>query len=232
MRRDLKKKQEPPVGRAPQIPDDLEALVVREGDGLNDLSEVAMNGAQLAGSRPPSLLLSQSRLTNVDLSASVVSRLRTIDVTFKDCNLSNVESADAQFLRVVFAECKLSGFGVTAGSFTDVEFRGCRLDFASLAEVKFKRVTFHDCRLRDADFSGTTLENVRFVACDLTRAMFGNARIEGSQMLRCDLTDVRELRDLRGIAMEWNDVLALAHPRAAAFGIEVTGAGFDNSSVI
>ncbi len=197
-------------------------------DMADELSEASIRGAQLVGAVAKGLLLAQSRLAKVNFEESELGRFHATDVAFDACNLSNVKLSDASFARVLIAQSKLSGLHVTKGLFVDVEFNGCRMEFASFGQAKLKHVTFTDCRLSEADFSETTLDRVRFVDCDLSRATFARMRVERSEMRNCKLTELKGLAELRGVAMEWNDILAHADVFASALGIGIaTGAASD-----
>jgi hypothetical protein len=53
-------------------------------------------------------------------------------------------------------------------------------------------------------------------------------RVERSEMRNCKLTELKGLAELRGVAMEWNDILAHADVFASALGIGIaTGAASD-----
>jgi uncharacterized protein YjbI with pentapeptide repeats len=205
----------------PEIPEDLDALSIDPDDLPDDLSEVSIGEAQLIGIQANGLALSHSRLMKLNLTESRLSRLQASDVVFESCNLSNVQLPEPAFWRVKFAGCKLSGLQVVKGAFIDVTFAGCRLDLAAFSELKFKRVTFTECDLREADFSRMTFESVRFADCNLTSAMFGRIEIERAEIRHCTLTGLRGLRELRGVAMERDDVLFNAEMFANELGVEI-----------
>jgi uncharacterized protein YjbI with pentapeptide repeats len=209
----------------PRIPDELGEATLDAGDMVDELSDVSIRGAQLLGTVVKGLLLTQSRLTKANFEESQLGRFHATDVAFEACNLSNVSLPDASFARVLLSQSKLSGLHVTKGSFVDVEFNGCRMEFASFGQAKLKNVTFTDCQLREADFSETTFDRVRFVDCDLSRATFARMRVERSDIRNCKLTELKGLAELRGVTMEWTDILAYADVFAAALGIGIaTGA--------
>jgi uncharacterized protein YjbI with pentapeptide repeats len=206
---------------APRVPEEIEAVSVGADDPLEEFSDVAISGAQLAGSSAQALQFVRSRLTKVNFSESLLPRLDATDVVFADCNLSNVEVESGSFHRVVFAQCKLSGIQLTKGTFDNVAFEGCRLELASFYQVKLKHVSFRDCQIEDGDFAETTLDHVEFQDCNLTQATFARMRIERSEMRRCTLTRLNGLEQLRGIAMELDDIVGHADQFAAALGIRI-----------
>lgn len=162
-----------------------------------------------------------ARLTKLDFAESRLSHLDAADAEFAECNLSNVRAEHATFRRVLFSQNKLTGIHVSASTFFDVEFAHCRLELASFEKVTFKHVTFRGCRIRESDFSATVFDRVRFVDCDLSRATFTRIRGEHSEMRRSILTGLKGIAQLRGIAMEPNDILAGAELFAAELGIGI-----------
>jgi uncharacterized protein YjbI with pentapeptide repeats len=121
---------------------------------------------------------------------------------------------------VLLENCKLTGIQVGNTSFVDVEFRNCRLEMASFNKVTFNRAIFRDCQIREGDFAETLFDRVSFIDCDLTRATFARMRLKDSEMRRPVLTGLRGLGQLRGIAMESNDILAHSELFAAELGIK------------
>jgi uncharacterized protein YjbI with pentapeptide repeats len=65
------------------------------------------------------------------------------------------------------------------------------------------------------------LESVRFYDCDLAGADFRGASVRQSEFRRVDLSWLEGVQGLRGAAMEWSDIVAMAGLWAAALGIEV-----------
>jgi uncharacterized protein YjbI with pentapeptide repeats len=117
--------------------------------------------------------------------------------------------------------CRMTGFTWSEGLIEDTTFRACALDLAALRFTRLKRVTFEDCVLRDADFQDGRLEGVRYLDCDLTKAGFLSARCRDVELRGCRLDDLRGIEGLRGAAVAWDDIVALAPALAAALGIRL-----------
>jgi uncharacterized protein YjbI with pentapeptide repeats len=132
-----------------------------------------------------------------------------------------VRADDVAFRRVDISQSKLTGVQLVSGSLGNVAFADSLLDFARFDSCTFKNVTFLRCQIRDADFLHATFEDVAFVECDLARTTFDRIRIKSSEMHRCTMTGLRGLAQLRGIAMEWNDVLEHAELFAGELGIQI-----------
>ncbi len=106
----------------------------------------------------------------------------------------------------------------------DVTFRDCRLDLASFRFSALQRVAFEGCVLREADFGETRCESVRFESRDLSAATsFERATLRRSELRGCTLEGLQGVEGLRGVALEWADLVALAPAFADALGIRVLG---------
>jgi uncharacterized protein YjbI with pentapeptide repeats len=110
---------------------------------------------------------------------------------------------------------------LTGSSLGEIEFVNCLIDFALFDRVSLKGVTFRNCQMRDADFSETSLDRVYFIECDLARSTFDRVRVTASDMRHCTMSGLRGLGQLRGVAMEWNDVIAHAELFAGELGIRI-----------
>jgi len=207
----------------PEIPGGLVKLELGPGDLIDDASwtEVVIHDGQLIAAQAQRLELLESRLVKVDFSEGRLPAIRAVDVDFADCNLANVRTSDSSFRRVAFSHCKLTGFQASKTAFSDVTFRKCRMDLTMFAGVRFKNVTFDECVLREADFSDTSFDHVRFAGCDLGRSLFVRTHAQRSELRQCTLTELRGLSQLRGMAMEWSDILGNAEVFAAELGIEI-----------
>jgi uncharacterized protein YjbI with pentapeptide repeats len=161
------------------------------------------------------------RAVDADLSGVRARGISLRDVELVRCTLANLEARTSRLVRAVVSESRLTGLGWFEGSVQDVVFRGCRIDLASFRFSQLERVTFEDCVLREADFEEVRCASVAFHGCDLTGASFANARFARSEFRRCTLDDLRGVEGLRGAAMEWSDILALAGAFAAALGVRL-----------
>ena len=154
-------------------------------------------------------------------TSSRLERLSLLDCELRGCNLSNLQAGGAALRRVVLDNCRLTGMALADATLADVTVRGCRVDLASFALSRLERVTFDDCLLAQADFLEGKLESVRFHGCDLTRADFRGVRLQRCELRGSDLTGAQGIDSLRGVAMEWTDIVDMAGVWAAALGIEV-----------
>jgi len=174
------------------------ALPDAAGAGLDELR---LDGASLAGGRHRGVTIR--------------------DCELRACDLSTLSAREGRLLRCVVTGCRATGLDWPEGAVRDVAFRDCQLDLASFRFSALQRVVFEGCVLREADFAETRCESVRFEGCDLTAASFDRATFRRSELRGCTLEDVQAVEGLRGVAMEWADVVALAPTFARALGIRL-----------
>jgi uncharacterized protein YjbI with pentapeptide repeats len=165
--------------------------------------------------------LDRCELEECSLSGAKLDRLGVLATGLTRCDLSNLNAREATMRRSRLIGCRMTGFTWSEGLVEDTVFRACALDLAAFRFTRLKRVTFEDCVLRDADFQDGRLEGVRFGECDLSKAGFLSARCRDVELRRCRLDDLRAIEGLRGAAVEWDDILALAPALAAALGIRL-----------
>jgi uncharacterized protein YjbI with pentapeptide repeats len=122
---------------------------------------------------------------------------------------------------VVIEDSRLTGMSLFEGELTDVTFQGCRVDLASFSSCGMQRVRFEDCVLTQTDFMEARLESASFHGCDLTNGDFRGAKLKRCELRRSDLTGVQGVESLRGLAMQWPDIVEMAGVWAGALGIEV-----------
>jgi uncharacterized protein YjbI with pentapeptide repeats len=161
------------------------------------------------------------QLAGEDVSGARVRGVELTDVVLRDCNASNLTAVKSSLSRCAFAGCRMTGLALPDSTLEDVRFGDCLIDLAAFGFSRFRRVIFDGCILRDADFTDARLESVRFHRCELDRATFTGARFAKSEMRGCTLEGIRGIEGLKGVAMDWSDVVGLAGTFAAALGIEV-----------
>ena len=160
-------------------------------------------------------------LTGEDLSGTRVRGLELTDAVLRNCNVANLTAVKASLSRCAFAGCRMTGLALPDSGLEDVRFADCLVDLAAFGFARLRRVIFEGCVLRDADFTDARFESVRFHRCELQGATFTGARFAKSEMRGCTLDGLRGIEGLRGVAMDWSDVVGLAGTFAAALGIEV-----------
>ncbi len=115
-----------------------------------------------------------------NISDSDLSNINFIECSFDKCNLSNSKLKNTMLNDVKFANCKLLGlnFSEINDLLLTLDFKNCLLNFSSFYKLKLKVVGFTNCSLHDVDFSETVLTNAVFDNCDLSRAIFDHTVIE------------------------------------------------------
>ena len=160
-------------------------------------------------------------LTGEDLSGARVRGIELTDVVMRNCNTANLTSLKASLSRCEFAGCRMTGLALPDSILEDVRFSDGLIDLAAFGFSRFRRVIFTGCILRDADFTDARFESVRFHRCEMQGATFTGARFAKSEMRGCTLDAINGIEGLKGVAMDWSDVVGLAGTFAAALGIEV-----------
>jgi uncharacterized protein YjbI with pentapeptide repeats len=160
-------------------------------------------------------------LADADLSGLHLRGLEITDVTFDKCNLTNLTAVKAIMTRSAFAGCRMTGFAFPDGAIDDARFTDCLIDLGTFGFTRFRRTIFTGCILRDADFTESSFDSVRFHRCELEGASFAGARFARSEMRGCSLDGIQGIAGLRGVALDWSDIVGLAGTMAAHLGIEV-----------
>lgn len=145
------------------------------------------------------------------------------DVVARGGNLANLTLVKGSLQRCAFSGCRMTGLALADTTLQDVRFTDCLIDLSAFGFSRFRRVIFSGCILRDADFGDARFEHSRFHRCELPGARFTGARFTTSEMRGCALEGVQGIEGLKGVAMDWSDVVGLAGEMAAALGIEVIG---------
>ncbi len=196
------------MAAAPKAPDapgpprwDAEPGTTLPADPGAGLEELRLEGASLAGGRHRGITIR--------------------DCELRACDLSTLSVREGRLLRCVVSGCRATGLDWPEGAVRDVTFRDCQLDLGSFRFSALQRVVFVGCVLREADFAETRCESVVFDGCDLTAASFDRAKFRRSELRGCTLEEIQGVEGLRGVAMEWAEVVALAPTFARALGIRL-----------
>ncbi len=208
----------------PALPGRLEAPEVEALAHDASYAEIELVDGVLADQQARGLKVRAVRLLTVDLSGSQLDHLSLADGELQACNLANLRARRAELTRLTVAASRLTGIALPEARLDDVTIRDSRVDLASFGQARLRRVTFEDCLMAETDFLDAQLESVRFHRCDLTGADFRGARLSRCEFRRSELGAVHGVDCLRGSAMEWPDILALAGACAAALGIDVLDA--------
>ncbi len=211
--------------RLPGLDEDLPVLDVDALGHEDTFDGVRVEGAALAGMRASGVTFTSSRLVDVELGGANLEALALTEVVVARGDLSNVEARRAGIRVAALSGCRMTGIALTQATLLDVTIRGAQLNLASFAGSKLKRVTFEDCVMRQSDVMDAELESVRFHSCDMTEFDLRGATLARCELRDCRLDGVRGADRLRGAAMPWSDIVAMAGIWAGELGIQTLEAG-------
>jgi uncharacterized protein YjbI with pentapeptide repeats len=209
----------------PDVPAELEALDAEAAAASDSWSGVALDGAQFGELDRTGLSIVGSRLERVDLAVARLPNLRIVDAVLNGCNLANAQARGASLVRCELRGCRLTGSSWAEGRLTDVLVKDCRVDLAAFTSATLERVTFEGCRMAQSDLQDVNCESVRFLSCDLSECDLTDARFRRSELRGCELGGLHGVDRLRGVSIEWGDLLELAPTLAGAMGIRLLDVG-------
>jgi len=211
--------------RIPRLDEDLPALDIDALEHEDTFDGVRLEGVRLAGARASGVTFKSSRLVDVQLGGAHLESFALTEVVVERGDLSNVEARRAGIRVATLSGCRMTGIALTQATLLDVTIRNAQLNLASFAGSKLRRVTFEDCVMRQADVMDAELESVRFHSCDMTEFDLRGATLARCELRDCRLDGVRGADRLRGAAMPWSDIVAMAGIWAGELGIQTLDAG-------
>lgn len=143
------------------------------------------------------------------------------DVLLERVDLANLRGVRVLVERATLRGCRMTGIQLAESTIRDAVLEDCRIDLAAFRMTRFERVVLRDCVLREADFAEAQLSSVVLERCDLTAANLSHATFARSELRDCRCEGLVGAERLRGTAMPWPDILALAPELAVAVGIAV-----------
>jgi hypothetical protein len=143
------------------------------------------------------------------------------DVLLERVDLANVRGVRVLVERATLRGCRMTGIQLAESTIRDTLIEGCRIDLAAFRMTRFERVVLRDCVLHEVDLVEAQLSSVVFERCDLAGADLSHATFALSQLHGCRCDGLIGAERLRGTAMPWPDIVALAPELAAAVGIAV-----------
>jgi uncharacterized protein YjbI with pentapeptide repeats len=143
------------------------------------------------------------------------------DVLLERVDLANLRGVRVLVERATFRGCRMTGIQLAESTVRDALFESCQIDLAAFRMTRFERVVLRDCVLREVDLVEAQLSSVVLERCDLTAADLSHATFARSELHGCRCDGLVGAERLRGTAMPWADVIALAPELAASVGIAV-----------
>ena len=116
-----------------------------------------------------------------------LSHLNFRDCTFKNCNLSNLQTMQSIFQNCEFNACKVLGINFSqAKDFAfEVQFENCDLDSASFDKKKLNKSSFKNSKLHGVNFTQADLSKCTFLNCDFYEALFAGTDLSGTDLSAC-----------------------------------------------
>lgn len=153
--------------------------------------------------------------------ADLVTNSEVVDVALEDCDIIGVLAQKSRLERVTISASRLRGITWAAGV-----IRGVTLDAVNGTDISarfstLRIVTLRDCQLPEVDFTEAEFDQVLFERCDLRGARFDHAKVKSLRITGCNLAGASGAIDLRGAAMDLDDVLSLAPNLAKEIGITI-----------
>lgn len=127
--------------------------------------------------------ISTAHIKNSNLIGSSFSKADFLDVTFENCDLSNVHLDGSNIHRVHFKNCKLLGVNFTDVRFGNVTFEQCIGNLSVFSQSKFDKVRFVECELKQTDFYDCTFKSIEFEQCNINEA-----NLEETKLTKVDLS--------------------------------------------
>lgn len=118
---------------------------------------------------------------NCNFSNADLSEINFLECEFLNCNLSLTGIPQTSFRDVIFKNCKIVGlhFEESNSLLMSFTFEGCTIELCSFNKLKLKKTVFRNARITEADFTETDLSYSKFISCDLQRTIFFQSNLEG-----------------------------------------------------
>lgn len=151
-----------------------------------------MNRVFTEGKKIKNLILRDKPLTigeyenctfiNCDFSEANLSDINFLECEFIGCNFSLVKLTNTSLREVRFKKCKLLGlhFEDCNNLLITIDFEDCILNISSFYKLKLKKTRFINSNIIDVDFTETDLNKSIFENCDLKSTTFQNTNLEGA----------------------------------------------------
>ncbi len=195
-------------------PDDLEL-----DRGLLELSGVDLRSATLAVEGVDELLIEDSIVSGVDLTAMTASTLDIVRSTLDRCDLSRMPIRSIRGSRI--AGTKLVGSELSGAMLTDVHFERCTFRYANLRMANLRRVRFEECQLVDVDAFEASMEDVEFEGSVIAELNIDRLSATRVDLRHASTLELRGIGNLQGMLVAEEQLPGLAHLLAAAVGLDI-----------
>lgn len=208
--------------RAPRLPQlDTDSLISTDVliGGEIDLYQSTLTGDHSSGVGGGEV--TQSVITDADLSRTRFDPLALVDVRIHHCDLAGAVWEGMTARRVEITDCRAVGWRTIVDFAEDMVIEGCRFEHGGMhlnrsrGGVVFRGCTFAGTALR-GDMSGVVFDN-----CDLAGAEFSATAARGCDLRTSRLDGARGLPSLSGAVLSATQVLEIADLLATELGFHI-----------
>jgi len=194
-----------------------------------DLSDIALPGADLAGSNLRMADLSRGDLRDVRLTGSHLS-----GATLSQANLVGANLVEASMIGVTLkgadlSRADMSGADLTGANLDEAKLAGAYLVGAYLNEASFGGADLSGAYIRMAQLTGSNLSTAQLDGADLSQANLSGVRLDGAMLVGANLTGANLVGsymagcDLRGANLSGADLTGCNLTGAKLSGIRFEG---------
>jgi len=190
-----------------------------------DYEQIEQSGLELTEVSAPG-----ARFLDCTLSSSVITGGDLEGSTWRGGGLRQVRFVGTQLARSVWHGldldgCALSGVELFGSRLRKIVFRGGMLQGVNLRQARLEDVVFEDCTLRDVDLGAATLQRVSFPGCRIEQIDLTGMTARQVDLRGAKIEISRGLDRLRGVVIDYSQLMELAPMLAAQLGLEVRTSG-------
>ncbi len=211
------KTMQPSLPRSLTKPDDIAELFNLE----DSIAGVHIENTALTNANLEKTSISESLLAKIDFTHVEAVRFDVFDCELKGCNFTASKFPDSGWRRILIDGARCSGMQVTNSVLKHVTFKNSKLELVNFRSSRFENVTFEDCVLDDVDLYNAQLKNVEFINCTINNITFASARMANVDVSKSSIEGIKGINSLRGVTINYDQLLQLAPAFAADAGIKV-----------
>ncbi len=133
------------------------------------------------------------------------------DCIFENCEISNVFSLNATFIRCEFRQCKFSGWNLDHCSLEDILFENCIFRYTTFSSSVFKNVAFHSCQMEEIRFFELKLKDIEFDSCSILQMENIATPLKDIDLSSCTIMGgAFHPNDLKGLIVNEEQALSFA----------------------
>ncbi|MFC0015418.1 MULTISPECIES: pentapeptide repeat-containing protein [Allobacillus] len=210
------KKRNRPI-ESPDLPKQLETTNMST---LEDASEIEMLRVESVapGLEAEHVRFREVYIKGVHFDYAKLPHSSWVDVTFENCDLSNVKLTNVQMNRVEFRNCKLVGTDFDRADLRDVRMIDCQAPYTLFNLANMQDVSFNDCLLKSANFIESEFFNVQFGSSTIDDVQFTGTSLKDVDLSNCELRQIHiQKEDIQGAIVSAEQAISLIE----LFGVTV-----------